>query len=161
MSERRPRVLAISSRGGHWVQLRRLAPAFGDCDIHWASTDPSLAAQVAPAPFATIPDASRWDRLRLAWMVLRVAWLVLRLRPEVIVSTGAAPGFVALRFGRLMGARTVWIDSIANAAELSLSGRKASRFADLTLTQWAHLGAPLPEGGAPLRGTVHHAGSVL
>jgi UDP-N-acetylglucosamine:LPS N-acetylglucosamine transferase len=161
VSARRPRVLAISSRGGHWVQLRRIAPAFEACETHWASTDSALAAQVAPAAFTTIPEASRWDRVRLLWMAMRVAWLVARLRPDVIVSTGAAPGFIALRLGRLLGARTIWIDSVANAAELSLSGRKALRFADLTLTQWAHLGAPLPAEDRPARGTAYHAGSVL
>jgi UDP-N-acetylglucosamine:LPS N-acetylglucosamine transferase len=161
VTPRRPRVLAISSRGGHWVQLKRLAPAFADCDVRWASTDPALAAQVAPAPFTPVPEASRWDRLRLAWMALCVAWLVVRLRPDVVVSTGAAPGFVALRAARLLGARTVWVDSVANAAELSLSGRKALGFADLTLTQWPHLGEPLPKATPPRRGTAHHAGSVL
>jgi UDP-N-acetylglucosamine:LPS N-acetylglucosamine transferase len=154
-------VLAISSRGGHWVQLRRLAPAFEACDTHWASTDSALADQVFPARFTAIPEASRWDRLRLAWMVIRVAWLVARLRPNVVVSTGAAPGFVALRVGRLLGARTIWLDSVANAAELSLSGRKALSFADLTLTQWPHLGAALPADDRPVRGTAYHAGSVL
>ncbi|MFZ9916397.1 MAG: UDP-N-acetylglucosamine--LPS N-acetylglucosamine transferase, partial [Phycisphaerales bacterium] len=103
----------------------------------------------------------RWDRLRLIWMAVRVALLVMRLRPSVIISTGAAPGYVALRIGRLLGARTVWVDSFANAAELSLSGRKALSFADLTLTQWPHLGTTLAAGEAPQRGTAYFAGSVL
>lgn len=161
MSAARPRVLAISSRGGHWVQLRRLARAFEGCDTVWASTDRGLGPQVAPHRFVTVPEASRWDRVRLAWMALRVALLVLRVRPDAIVSTGAAPGYVALRVGRLLGARTVWVDSFANAGELSLSGRKALAFADLTLTQWPHLGETLAPGAAPRRGVAYFAGSVL
>jgi hypothetical protein len=39
----------------------------------------------------------------------------------------------------MMGARTIWLDSIANVDELSLSGQMAGRFADLWLTQWPHL----------------------
>lgn len=161
MSARRPRVLAISSRGGHWVQLRRLARAFEGCETVWASTDPALAARVAPERFFTVPEASRWDRIRLVWMALCVTWLVVRLRPTAIISTGAAPGYIALRVGRLLGARTVWVDSFANAAELSLSGRKALAFADLTLTQWPRLGQRLAAGEAPKRGTAYYAGSVL
>ena len=60
----------------------------------------------------------------------------------VVISTGAAPGFFGLAFGKLLGARTIWIDSMANVEELSLSGRQVRRFADLWLTQWPHLARP-------------------
>jgi UDP-N-acetylglucosamine:LPS N-acetylglucosamine transferase len=75
-------------------------------------------------------------------MLLQVSWLVLRLRPDVIISTGAAPGYAAIQLGRLIGARTVWIDSIANVEVLSLSGAQIGRHADLWLTQWPHLSKP-------------------
>jgi UDP-N-acetylglucosamine:LPS N-acetylglucosamine transferase len=172
MSRARPCVLAISSRGGHWTQLRRLRRAFAGCNITWASTDRDLAKEVAPDQFVFVPDASRWDRVKLAWSILSVLWLVIRLRPDAIVSTGAAPGFFALRFGKLLGARTLWLDSFANSEELSLSGRKASAFADLTLTQWPHLGEPLVASSAAgnevprrslahTKGHVYHAGAVV
>jgi hypothetical protein len=60
-------------------------------------------------------------------------------KPDVVISTGAAPGYFAIRIGRLLRMRTIWIDSIANADELSMSGAKAGAFADLWLTQWPHL----------------------
>ena len=41
--------------------------------------------------------------------------------------------------GKLLGAKTIWVDSIANAQELSLSGKRAGKFADLWLTQWQEL----------------------
>ena len=45
----------------------------------------------------------------------------------------------------------VIMHSIANAEELSLSGRLASRHADVVLTQWSHLACP---GVAEYRGAV-------
>ena len=72
-------------------------------------------------------------------MVCQVAWVVLRERPDVVITTGAALGVVALRVGRLLGARTVWLDSIANVDHVSMSGEHVKRFADLYLTQWQHL----------------------
>jgi hypothetical protein len=57
----------------------------------------------------------------------------------VIISTGAAPGYVAIRLGKLIGAKTVWLDSIANVEQVSLSGQKIGPHADLWLTQWEHL----------------------
>jgi hypothetical protein len=75
-------------------------------------------------------------------MFLQMAWLMLRLRPAVVVTTGAAPGFAAIVFGRLLGARTVWVDSIANGEALSNSGARAGRWAHVWLTQWEHLARP-------------------
>ena len=69
---------------------------------------------------------------------------------------------VVQSLARLVGARTVWVDSIANAEELSLSGQKASRIATLTLTQWPELGEPLPaDPKARAAGRVYFSGGVV
>jgi UDP-N-acetylglucosamine:LPS N-acetylglucosamine transferase len=81
-------------------------------------------------------------KLRLVLMALHVSLLVLWERPDVVISTGAAPGYFAIRAGKLLGARTIWVDSMANAERLSLSGRRVKSHADLWLTQWPHLAAP-------------------
>jgi hypothetical protein len=136
------KVLAVASGGGHWVQLLRMLPAFDGMNIVYVTTLPSYRAHVAPARFYTVPDGSLWNKLRLARMGVKILWIVLRERPDVIISTGAAPGYFALRLGKMLGASTVWVDSIANAEKLSLSGRKVGPYADLWLTQWPHLARP-------------------
>jgi UDP-N-acetylglucosamine:LPS N-acetylglucosamine transferase len=136
---RRPRVLAVSSGGGHWVQLQRLAPAFEGADVVFATVGSSYRSQVPENRFYVINDATRWNRLALLRMAIRLIYNLDRERPDVVVSTGAAPGYFSLRFGRLLGARTVWIVSIANFEAMSLSGERIRRYADLWLTQWPHL----------------------
>jgi UDP-N-acetylglucosamine:LPS N-acetylglucosamine transferase len=133
------RILAVASSGGHWVQLRRLAPAFDDQDVAYLTTDAGHRAEVGGARFHVVNDASRWSRIGLLRCAVKVAWVLLRERPAVVISTGAAPGYLAIRCAHLLGARTVWIDSIANVETLSMSGRLASVTADLCLTQWPHL----------------------
>lgn len=139
MSETKPKVLAIASGGGHWVQLLRLRPAFEGCDVVFATAKEGYRSDVGDADFRVIVDANRSNKIGL----LRSAWsifsLLRRERPDVVISTGAAPGFFALKMGRMMGIKTIWVDSIANAEELSMSGDKAGTCADLWLTQWAHL----------------------
>ena len=133
--------MAISSAGGHWVQLMRLREAWNDLPVVYVSVHRELAREVG-APFYYVPDANRWNKLRLVALVISVVWLVLRIKPQVIVTTGAAPGLLALVVGKLYGAKTIWIDSIANAEQLSMSGRIAKRFADSWLTQWAEVATP-------------------
>ena len=149
---REPRVLAVASGGGHWVQLQRLRPAFDGFDTLWVTVSPAYASDVAPARFRAIGDATRWNPLALVGVAWRVLWILIRERPDVVVTTGAAPGFFAVVFGKLLGSRTVWIDSVANAEELSGSGARVGRFADLWLTQWPHLAE---EGGPSYVGAVY------
>lgn len=133
------RILAVASSGGHWVQLRRLGPAFEGHEVAYLTTDPGHRAEVDGARFYTVRDASRWNKLALALSAAKIAWILLRERPDIVVSTGAAPGYIAVRFAKLLRARTAWVDSVANVEELSLSGQMASQQADLCLTQWPHL----------------------
>lgn len=136
------KVLAIASGGGHWIQLRRIVPAFEGCEIVYVTTLQSYRYEVGEARFYVVPDANRWNRIRLIRMAVKLVWVMLRERPDLVVSTGAAPGFFAVRLGRALGAKTVWIDSIANVEELSLSGKKVGPYVDLWLTQWPHLARP-------------------
>lgn len=139
MKHRKRKVIAISSGGGHWVQLLRLRPAFVDSDVLYVTVLPGYRSDVGEARFRVIPDSNRSSLLRLTASALSVFWLLLRERPDVVISTGAAPGYLALRLGKLLGAKTIWVDSVANAEVLSLSGQKARHCADLWLTQWQHL----------------------
>ena len=136
------KVLLVASHGGHWVQMRKMAPAFDGMDIHYVSTTQCIDVEVSPAPVTVVKDANLTDKLGLLLMAFQVFWVVLRFRPNVVLSTGAAPGFFALFFGKMLGAKTIWVDSIANAEKLSVSGEKVGRYADLWLTQWPHLEKP-------------------
>jgi hypothetical protein len=135
----RGRVLAVASSGGHWVQLRRVVPAFEGFEVVYVTVLESYRSQVPGNRFYSVNDATRWNKPGLVLLALRLAWIIGRERPAVVISTGAAPGYFALLLGRWFGARTIWIDSMANIEELSLSGLRAGRHADLWLTQWPHL----------------------
>lgn len=145
------KILMVSSSGGHWVQLMRTKPAFEGHHLLFASTEPDYAKHNPEQPFFTLPEASRWNKLRLIWQAARCLVLLARIRPAIVITTGASVGLFSLIAGKLVGARTIWLDSIANTAELSMSGQKAHRFADLYLTQWPELAS---ERGPKFEGCV-------
>lgn len=150
--EKKIKVLALSSGGGHWVQLLRLRPSFTNCNVVFATSREGYSSSLGPgAEFRLIPDANRWNKLGLLRVFFAICRLIWRVRPDVVISTGAAPGYFAIRIGKLLGARTIWVDSIANSEELSLSGLKAGPNSSLWLTQWEHLAKP---GGPHYRGNV-------
>jgi UDP-N-acetylglucosamine:LPS N-acetylglucosamine transferase len=133
------KILAIASEGGHWVQLLRLTPAFKGQDLSFMSTNPDISATIKDYTYYRVPDANQRTKLKLIHCFFHVAWVVIKQRPKAIITTGAAPGLMGIIAGRLIGAKTIWIDSIANAEQLSLSGKIARYFADRVYTQWANL----------------------
>lgn len=132
-------ILAVASGGGHWVQLLRLSPAFRGAQVVYMSTNKAYVVDVAGEQFVAVRDANMWNKGAMVIMACQVAWHVLRIRPDVVLTTGAAPGLAAIFFARLLGAKTIWVDSIANSEVMSSSGKVAKKWASLWLTQWPHL----------------------
>jgi UDP-N-acetylglucosamine:LPS N-acetylglucosamine transferase len=153
MSDVRGRkVLAVASSGGHWVQLRRLRPAFAGLEVVYAGTDAAAEPDLGGRYYA-LRNVTRRNRLGFAVVIWQVLRLLARERPDVVVTTGAAPGFVALAAAKiLLRSRTVWIDSVSSSEAMTLSGRLARPLADAWLVQWEHLARP----GGP-----EHWGAVL
>ncbi len=135
-------VLAIASAGGHWVQLRRLHPAFKGTHLIYSTTKASYGNNISDSEFLLAPDGNLSTKLRLIRCAIKTFLLVLKAKPDVIISTGAAPGYFAILYGKLLGKKTIWVDSIANAGELSLSGKKVGKHVDYWITQWKHLTNP-------------------
>jgi UDP-N-acetylglucosamine:LPS N-acetylglucosamine transferase len=148
----RKKVMAISSGGGHWVELLRLQPALDGHEVVYVTVSEAYRAHVPGAGFRVIDDVTRWDRAGLVRCAAQVLRVLMTERPDVVISTGALPGFFGVVLAKLLGCRTVWVDSIANVEELSMSGSKVGPFADLWLTQWRELERP----GGP-----YYAGAIL
>jgi UDP-N-acetylglucosamine:LPS N-acetylglucosamine transferase len=144
--------MAVASGGGHWVELRRILPAFEGLEVVYASVDATTDADLGQARYYRIRDVSRRDPLGFAVILWQLVRIMRREHPDVVVTTGAAPGLMALLVGKLVsGSRTVWIDTIASVEGMSLSGRLARFVADAWLVQWAHLARP---GGPEYWGAV-------
>lgn len=148
----RRRILAVASGGGHWQQLMLMRPAFEGHDVLYLTTMAGLPETHGAAPARIVPDCNRNEPLMAARSAAAIWAAVLRHRPQVVISTGALPGVIALSAGKAIRARTIWVDSVANAEEMSMSGRLARRVADLWLSQWPEVAAA---AGA------EHAGAVL
>lgn len=116
-----------------------LRPAFDDAEMHFVSTAIEFAEHAGISEADVVRDFNRHKPIDGLLCLLALLRIIRRVRPDVVISTGAAPGLVGLAVAKLFGARTIWVDSVANSDQLSLSGRIAGRFADLWLTQWEHL----------------------
>ena len=133
------KILAVANAGGHFIQLLRLRPAFGDHQVAYLSSIKDFKELVKESTFFQVPDANRSTKLELVKSLFRVARIVRFYKPDVIITTGAALGLLSVVVGRILGIKTIWVDSMANVERISLSGRLASFFVHQAFTQWSQL----------------------
>ena len=137
------KIFAVASIGGHWVQLLRIArPMEERYEVVYLCTHPKCATMVEGHEFLLIEDYSRWDAWKMIPAFFKMVRLIWREKPAAIMTTGAAPGLICLCAGKLLGRKTIWVDSIANVEHLSASGRIARRFVSKIYTQWKDLATP-------------------
>lgn len=135
-----PRVLVVASGGGHWVQMRRIRPAFDGFDVAYVSVYADYAEELPGHRYYRVSDITRVSLGRLLLLVPQLVRILLLERPHVVITTGSAPGLVAIALAKtLTKAKTIWVDSIANCERMSSSGQQARHFADEWLTQWPEI----------------------
>jgi UDP-N-acetylglucosamine:LPS N-acetylglucosamine transferase len=137
----KPKLLALASGGGHWVELMRLRPAFADFETVYVSMFENYADQLDGAQLHVIPDATRFNPHGLVPIMFRALKIMAQERPDAIITTGAAPALPFVVLGRIIGCHILWIDSIANSDRLTLSGRVARAFGIKVVTQWPDVAA--------------------
>lgn len=129
-------ILAVASGGGHWVQLRRLFPAFTGFDTAIVTVSKAYVEQAEGRRFHVVTDAHRLKKWRFLRLAFQAFFIIVVERPRIVITTGSAPGLACIVIAKLLlRSRTMWIDSIANCETLSSSGRIARRFSDVWLTQ--------------------------
>lgn len=132
------KILAVASVGGHWIQLLRLIPLYEKYNTVFVSTRADFEETVS-GPFYTISDFNRNNMKGFFKASVAIYKILKNERPDVVITTGAAPGLLSLIVARIFGIKTIWLDSIANVEELSMSGRIASKFCSRVYTQWPDL----------------------
>jgi UDP-N-acetylglucosamine:LPS N-acetylglucosamine transferase len=148
------RICLVGSAGGHMSQLLALAAACEGHEVIYVTTSGVVRQELKKhGRVYVVGECNRQHPCRIIKVFYRCVNIVCRECPDLIISTGAAPGFLLCLAAKIFGAKIVWVDSIANVERLSMSGRMIRHFADLFLTQW-------PEFAQRYR-NVEYAGAVV
>ncbi|WP_016955315.1 hypothetical protein [Catenovulum agarivorans] len=129
------KVLAVASNGGHLVQLLRLFPAFSEHDVTLVSTSEDGPDERYKS-YYMVTDSNFDQKIKLLKTAADTFAVYLKVRPDIVISTGAAPGLFCILYARMFGKKAIWVDSIANTEKLSMAGRVALKFTKHCYTQW-------------------------
>jgi UDP-N-acetylglucosamine transferase subunit ALG13 len=143
-----PVVHIVTSAGGHIELLTAVRNAFDGYRRVWI-VQPSLRAQVLARQGEQVLELPQYERrggrVRFLGQLLRnvalAARVALRDRPRAVVTAGSGATVPFCVFSRLLGARIVFVETMARVTGPSSSGRVLSRLASRVLVQWPDLAA--------------------
>jgi UDP-N-acetylglucosamine:LPS N-acetylglucosamine transferase len=148
------RVLLVASGGGHLHELLALKPWYERFEHQIITHETALSRSLANMHnIRFVPDIAFGLRRHMSpWALVRRACahiaasvkLVRAFKPDVVISTGASLCVVPFGVAKLMGARTVYLESIARIHAPSLTGKIVAPWVDHLFVQWPHLKARWP-----------------
>ena len=148
------RICLAASGGGHLTELLAISDSYSRYETFCITTVPAVQGNLQEFGHVyVVGECNRNSPLRVLKVFGLCARIIFQNRPDVVISTGAAPGCIVCFFGKILGARIIWLDSIANVDKISLSGRMVRYIADLFLVQWPELASKYKH--------VEYAGTVI
>ena len=134
------KICLVCSPGGHLTQMQRLMPAFEGKDYFFVTFKSDYSRHLERAYL--IEYKLGYIRERLTWLktIFVALRILLKERPNVVISTGG--GEIAIPFcyvGKLLGAKVVFIETLARITTRSGAGKFIYPLADLFLVQWETL----------------------
>lgn len=145
--ERPLRVLIVCSSGGHLAQLHCLDAWWSRHERAWVTFDKADARSLLEGErvyWGHHPtNRNLPNLLRNARLALRV---LAREKPELIVSNGAGIAVPFFWLGKLLGARTVYVEVYDRVDTPTLTARLVRPVLDRLVVQWEEQRRFYPEG---------------
>lgn len=122
------------------MQAKQLASVYERLDHFYFTFAGGVADEMKKTShLRTIPNIIRQNPI--SWIVGAVlsAKAVLEERPGVVITTGAGTVVFFCIFAKLLGAKLIFVESMACSERPTLTGRFLYPFADLFIVQWPNL----------------------
>ena len=141
-----PKVLFISSTGGHLSELLQLKPLFKKYDYHIITekdkTNKNLKEEykekISYLPYGTRSKLFTYI-FKYLFLIFKTIFLYIKIRPKYIVTTGTHTAGPMCYLGKIFGSRIIYIETYANKNTKTATGRLVYPIADLFIVQWEEM----------------------
>ena len=127
----------VGSSGGHLTHLYMLKPFWQKKDRFWVTFDKEDARsilsneKVYPCYYPTNRSLKALIKnTKIAWKVLR------KEKPDLIISSGAAVAVPFFYFGKLFGAKLIYIEVFDRIDKPTVTGKLVYPIVDKFIVQW-------------------------
>jgi UDP-N-acetylglucosamine:LPS N-acetylglucosamine transferase len=127
----------VCSSGGHLAQLLALRPWWQHHERTWVTFDTlDATSRLADEDVVWAHHPTTRNAKNLVRNSVLAARTLRRVRPDVVVSTGAAVAVPFFWMSQAMGIRTVYLEVFDRIDSRTLTGRLCRPASDLFLVQW-------------------------
>ena len=134
------KVCLVGSSGGHLTHLYMLKPFWENKERFWATFDKEDARSLLKGEkLYPVYYPSNRSIKALIINTHRAIKILRKERPDLIISSGAAPAIPFFWIGKLMGAKTIYIEVFDRIDKSTISGKICYPVADKFIVEWEEM----------------------
>lgn len=132
------KLLLVCNPGGHFATMYALRKFWSQHSRTWVTYRhfDTLELENQGEVVCWVLKQEAREGLRALINFVQAIGIIWRKRPELLISTGAGLAVPFIAAAKLLGVRTVFIESISRTRELSLSGKLVYPLVDELYVQW-------------------------
>ncbi len=136
------KVLFVCNKGGHYSQMLELKPLMKRYDSYVltekknANEDLEGFAQAMSMDNFNVMEYKLWNFTKSLWRCRKI-WK--QIRPQYIISTGAAFALPMYIIGKIYGSKLIWIETRAKVYTPTRTGKQICKFCDKIIVQWPEM----------------------
>ncbi|MBR3509199.1 MAG: UDP-N-acetylglucosamine--LPS N-acetylglucosamine transferase [Lachnospiraceae bacterium] len=134
------KICFVGSSGGHLAHLYMLKPFWRNKDRFWATFDKEDAKSLlAGERVYHVYYPSNRSFKALIINTYRAIKILRKECPDLIISSGAAPAIPFFWIGKMMGAKTIYIEVYDRINSPTISGKLCYPVSDKFIVQWEEM----------------------
>lgn len=140
------KVCFVGSSGGHLTHLYMLKPFWQNKERFWVTFDKEDARSLLKGErmyYCYYPSNRSVKALLIN--TVRALEIILDERPDLIISSGAAPAIPFFYIGKLLGAKTIYIEVFDRINASTISGKLCYPVTDRFVVQWEEMKQVYPK----------------
>ena len=130
------KICLTCSHGGHLTEILQLMDAFEGHEVFFITYEGARAKELNKK--YTMKNLGK-NPLRFLASVPLAFKILLREKPDIVISTGSEIAIPVFYIAKLLGIRTMFIESLCRVKEPSGTGKLVYPVSDVFLVQWKSL----------------------
>lgn len=138
--KRKMKVCLVGSSGGHLMHLYMLKSFWENKDRFWVTFDKEDARSILEGE-RMIPCYYPTNRsIKALFINTRLAWRILKTeKPDLIISSGAAVAVPFFYIGKILGAKTIYIEVFDRMDKPTMTGKIVYPITDKFIVEWEEM----------------------
>lgn len=136
MIKRKHKICLVSSSGGHWEQLKKLAPLAEKYEGFYVTEKTRFDASPAKYLMYQTDLKDKWMIPKMLVNSVKTIKIWWQERPDIIVTTGTLVAYPFYLLSVLFRKKFVFIETFGRANMPTVAGKLMEKHSDLFIVQW-------------------------